>query len=83
MRDPDTEDVHNTAIARAARAEIARRTARFSAMPPQARQPLNIRPANEVAIERLVWQICHLTLMPLRWLSRYVSRSHRATAGRA
>lgn len=67
---------HDTALARAARAEIARRLARFPATP-AVRRPLNLRPANEVAIEILVFRICHVWLAPLRWLSGNLSRSRR------
>jgi hypothetical protein len=45
LDDLKTAELHDTAIARAARAEIARRAARLSERPPTVRQPLNIRPA--------------------------------------
>lgn len=77
LDDLKTAELHDTAIARAARAEIARRAARLSERPPTVRQPLNIRPANEVAIERLVFQICHFTLAPLRLVSAFVSAERR------
>jgi hypothetical protein len=67
---------HDTDIARAARAEIARRVARLPATPAD-RPPLNLRPAHEVAIELRVWRFCHLWLAPLRWLSGSLSRSRR------
>ncbi len=69
--------LHDTALARAARAEIARRAARFSVRPPQSWRPLNSRPAHEVAIELRVWRFCHVWLAPLRWLSGSLSRSRR------
>lgn len=80
--------MHDSEIARAARAENARRIAElarhedFSAWPGK-RQPLCCRPPNEVAIERLVFRICQFTLWPMRLLSSFVSRSRRrnGTAG--
>lgn len=74
---PTAED-HDTALARAARAEIARRTARFSAWPGGAPRPGMItRPPNEIAIERWVFGLCHVLLWPLRQISGAVSRDRR------
>ncbi|MBN8516623.1 MAG: hypothetical protein J5X22_20960 [Candidatus Accumulibacter sp.] len=50
---------------------------------PLAGPPLIDSAPDTVAVELMVFRICHITLMPLRWLSRYVSRSRRASAGRA
>ena len=49
---------------------------------PLAGPPMIDSAPDTVAVERLVFRICHLTLMPLRWLSGYVSRSRRSAAGR-
>lgn len=71
------DDLHQTPVARAARAEIARRAESFPAMPPPAAPRLNVRAPDEVAIERLVFSLCHWLLAPLRELSGVVSRSRR------
>lgn len=73
---------HDTPIARAAREELARRTARIQAetASPAATTPLAVCRRDSVAIERLVWSICHVALAPLRALSGYVSRQSRRHA---
>lgn len=39
-------------------------------------QPLP-EPPSTLAVERLVWQICHFTLAPLRLVSAFVSADRR------
>lgn len=70
-------DAHDTAIAQAARAEVARRSAQFSAWPGMPRPPLIASAPPTVAVERLVWQLLRWPLLPLRLLSGALSRAAR------